>query len=499
MAATQGRDRRSSASGRRRSPNNSPRPRRHSPAGPSWPPSTTPGSHPAEVDALASLHDGGDRRGRAREGRRRSATSPSSARSATAAAVRLCHRRAISPPPSPPGRPRSASPGARASAARARGPGRNTAAQLPTPAQWTRPYGLLRPVDEIAMLARRYMHEYGATRDHLFNVALACRNRANQNPAAVMYERPLTREMYMTSRWISEPLCLFDNCLETDGALACVIVSRRAGPRLPADARLRPLRRPGPARPAPRHGQLLERRPAHRARLDRRPAPVEARRLHSAGRGRRPDLRRVHRPHPAVAGGLRVLRAGRGRRLHRRGRPGDRRAAARQHRRAADSARPTSTASTSSTRASSSCAAPAPPRSPAPPPAWSPPAKASRPPRCSEELIDGPDSLLPRHRPDDGAPFWEYAAQGELRVQACADCGELRFPPRPCCPHCQSFACEWRQVERARPDLVVRRAAPAPAPRLRGAGAVQRRRRRARRGTAHPPGRQPRHRGPTRR
>ena len=97
--------------------------------------------------------------------------------------------------------------------------------QLPTPAQWTRPFGLLRPADEIGMLARRYMHEYGATRDHLFNVALACRNRANQNPAAMMYERPLTREMYMTARWISEPLCLFDNCLETDGALACVVVS----------------------------------------------------------------------------------------------------------------------------------------------------------------------------------------------------------------------------------------------------------------------------------
>ncbi|AZP18551.1 lipid-transfer protein [Streptomyces aquilus] len=105
-------------------------------------------------------------------------------------------------------------------------PWRDTVTQLPTPAQWTRPYGLLRPVDEIAMLTRRYLHEYGATRDHLFNVALACRNRANQNPAAVMYDRPLTREMYMTSRWISEPLCLFDNCLETDGALACVVVSR---------------------------------------------------------------------------------------------------------------------------------------------------------------------------------------------------------------------------------------------------------------------------------
>jgi uncharacterized protein len=44
----------------------------------------------------------------------------------------------------------------------------------------------------------------------------------------------------------------------------------------------------------------------------------------------------------------------------------------------------------------------------------------------------------------DGAPFWEYAARGELRVQACADCREPRFPPRPCCPHCRSFASEWR-------------------------------------------------------
>ncbi|ELP66983.1 Zn-ribbon domain-containing OB-fold protein [Streptomyces turgidiscabies] len=47
---------------------------------------------------------------------------------------------------------------------------------------------------------------------------------------------------------------------------------------------------------------------------------------------------------------------------------------------------------------------------------------------------------------EDGAPFWEHAARGELRVQTCADCDEPRFPPRPCCPHCQSFASEWRQV-----------------------------------------------------
>lgn len=133
-------------------------------------------------------------------------------------------------------------------------PWRATAAQLPTPAQWTRPYGLLRPADEIGMLARRYMHQYGSTRDHLFNVALACRNRANRNPAAVMYDRPLTREMYMTSRWISEPLCLFDNCLETDGALACVVVSAERA----RDLRQRPVYLHSVAQglPAQHHGMV---------------------------------------------------------------------------------------------------------------------------------------------------------------------------------------------------------------------------------------------------
>ncbi|MBT2384653.1 Zn-ribbon domain-containing OB-fold protein [Streptomyces sp. ISL-11] len=53
--------------------------------------------------------------------------------------------------------------------------------------------------------------------------------------------------------------------------------------------------------------------------------------------------------------------------------------------------------------------------------------------------------LLPE--PDeDGAPFWEFAARGELRVQGCADCHALRFPPRPCCPRCRSFAGEWRRM-----------------------------------------------------
>jgi acetyl-CoA acetyltransferase len=104
-------------------------------------------------------------------------------------------------------------------------PWTSAAMQLPVAAQWSRPWGVLRPADEIGMITRRYMHDSGATRDHLANVALACRAAANRNPNAVMHDRPMTRDDYMAARWISEPLCLFDNCLETDGALACVLVS----------------------------------------------------------------------------------------------------------------------------------------------------------------------------------------------------------------------------------------------------------------------------------
>ncbi|MEV4061683.1 bifunctional MaoC family dehydratase N-terminal/OB-fold nucleic acid binding domain-containing protein [Nonomuraea dietziae] len=38
----------------------------------------------------------------------------------------------------------------------------------------------------------------------------------------------------------------------------------------------------------------------------------------------------------------------------------------------------------------------------------------------------------------DTAFFWEGVKQGELRIQRCGDCGELRHPPGPLCPTCRS-------------------------------------------------------------
>lgn len=53
--------------------------------------------------------------------------------------------------------------------------------------------------------------------------------------------------------------------------------------------------------------------------------------------------------------------------------------------------------------------------------------------------------LLPE--PDEcSAPFFEWCARGELRIQQCAQCGARRMPPRPMCPACRSFDVEWVQM-----------------------------------------------------
>jgi acetyl-CoA acetyltransferase len=77
------------------------------------------------------------------------------------------------------------------------------------------------------------MHAYGISREQLANVALAFRRHANANTRATMSDRKLTLDDYMEARWISEPLCLYDACLESDGAGAVVMVSAERAKDLP--------------------------------------------------------------------------------------------------------------------------------------------------------------------------------------------------------------------------------------------------------------------------
>ena len=389
---------------------------------------------------------------------------------------------------------------ARKRAAKASRPWAQVADRLAGHQQWSRPFGVLRPVDEIAILTRRAMHEYGYTRDHLANVALAFRHHAQRNPNATMGDKPLTREQYMDARWISEPLCLFDNCLETDGALAVVITSAE---------RARDLRHPpvyihsfAPEHPAaaPGDDQLLLRRPVARPGVGLR-APALGPFRHPARRcPRRAALRRVQPARsrsrlegygfcergeggaftedgnlewpngrlPTNTVGRRDVRGVRARvqpRARRRAAvprdvdvTGRRRGVLPRHerRRRPDERRPV--------------------------------------PPMSAAGGTGMEStwLLPDLDDEIAAPFWAGTARGELLVQTCASCGHRRMPPRPMCPRLPVARRRVGRDERRRHDLVVRGPPPAAAARVRGACAVQRDRRRARRGSDDPLRRQPR-------
>jgi acetyl-CoA acetyltransferase len=90
---------------------------------------------------------------------------------------------------------------------------------------WTYPMGLGTPAATVAMAARRYMHEYGATSEDFGRVAVADRRHAATNPAAFFYGRPITLEEHQASRMIAEPLHLLDCCQESDGAVAVVVTT----------------------------------------------------------------------------------------------------------------------------------------------------------------------------------------------------------------------------------------------------------------------------------
>lgn len=87
------------------------------------------------------------------------------------------------------------------------------------------PYGMMAPGQLYAMIARRHMIEFGTTVDALCDIAVTIRRRANANPAAQMADRTLNAEQYHSARVITDPLRLFDYCLETDGACAVVVTA----------------------------------------------------------------------------------------------------------------------------------------------------------------------------------------------------------------------------------------------------------------------------------
>jgi acetyl-CoA acetyltransferase len=118
---------------------------------------------------------------------------------------------------------------------------------------WYAPFGLLTPASWVAMSARRYMLEYGATSEDFGRVSVACRKHAATNPAAWFYQRPITLEEHQRSRWIVEPLRLLDCCQESDGAVAVVVTSAERA----RDLRQKPVLIAGAAQGASHEQQMM--------------------------------------------------------------------------------------------------------------------------------------------------------------------------------------------------------------------------------------------------
>lgn len=96
------------------------------------------------------------------------------------------------------------------------------------------PYGLSIP-GSYAMIARRYMHEYGTTREQLAQVAVTTRRHACLHPTSHM-RSPITVADVLAAKPIADPFTLLDCCLISDAAGA-LIVTRPSlaarGPRTP--------------------------------------------------------------------------------------------------------------------------------------------------------------------------------------------------------------------------------------------------------------------------
>lgn len=89
--------------------------------------------------------------------------------------------------------------------------------------QFTAPYGFSSIAQGHAVAYMRYMEEFGATREQMATLVVNSRHNASLNAYAYFNEAGLSMAEYLDSRWISEPLCLYDCDIPVQGCVAMVI------------------------------------------------------------------------------------------------------------------------------------------------------------------------------------------------------------------------------------------------------------------------------------
>ncbi len=88
--------------------------------------------------------------------------------------------------------------------------------------QWESGFGTTFP-GYYAMFAKRHMHEFGTTRDHLLEVAVKNHHYGAMNPYA-LFRKEISKEKAQASEDVATPFQVYDCCANADGA-ACVILA----------------------------------------------------------------------------------------------------------------------------------------------------------------------------------------------------------------------------------------------------------------------------------
>jgi acetyl-CoA acetyltransferase len=84
------------------------------------------------------------------------------------------------------------------------------------------PFGWYGQPAHLAMCARRHMAEFGTRSEQLGAIAVKLREHAGLHGNAV-FTAPITLDDYLASRYVAEPLRLYDCCVISDGATAFVM------------------------------------------------------------------------------------------------------------------------------------------------------------------------------------------------------------------------------------------------------------------------------------
>lgn len=108
-------------------------------------------------------------------------------------------------------------------------PSMRTSGQMSTAdlLQWTfhAPFGHMSEAGRVAMIVRRYMHDFNIDSDQFGWIPVVCREHGAKNPNSRYYQKPITIEDYRKSQMVVEPLRRLDYYEEADAAAALVVTT----------------------------------------------------------------------------------------------------------------------------------------------------------------------------------------------------------------------------------------------------------------------------------